>query len=180
MTVVYHSKALFMLETIKFNPRIWFFIGFVGCMGLLSAGAYFQFVKGLEPCPLCISQRIAIFLVGLWFLLAALHNPGRAGIQRYAIMGAIIALSGACISIRHVWLQHLPPDQVPECGPGLEYMFQNFPLFDTLKLMLSGTGDCAKVDWTFLSLSIPAWTLSAFLMLAALSILQIWNKPEKY
>jgi len=59
-------------------------------------------------------------------------------------------------------------------------MFQNFPLFDTLKLMLSGTGDCAKVDWTFLSLSIPAWTLSAFLMLAALSILQIWNKPEKY
>jgi disulfide bond formation protein DsbB len=164
-----------MLETIKFNPRIWFFLGFLGCVGLLAAGAYFQFVEGLEPCPLCISQRIAIFLVGLCFLIAAIHNPGEAGIKRYAILGAIVALSGASISTRHVWLQHLPPDQVPECGPGLEYMFQNFPLFDTLKLMLSGTGDCAKVNWTFLTLSMPTWTLIAFLMLATLSILQIWN-----
>ncbi len=169
-----------MLELIKFNPRIWFSLGFLGCMGLLAAGAYFQFVDGLEPCPLCISQRIAILLTGLCFLAAAIHNPGEAGIKRYAILGAIIALSGASISTRHVWLQHLPPDQVPECGPGLSYMFQNFPLFDTLKLMLSGTGDCAEVNWTFMTLSMPAWTLIAFLMLAALSIVQIWNKPPTH
>lgn len=165
-----------MLETIKFNPRIWFFLGFLGCAGLLAAGAYFQFVEGLKPCPLCISQRIAIFLTGLCFLAAAIHNPGPAGVKRYAILGAFIALAGAGISMRHVWLQHLPPDQVPVCGPGLDYMLQYFPLFETLKLMLSGTGDCAEVDWTFLTLSMPAWTLIAFLMLAALSILQIWNR----
>jgi protein dithiol:quinone oxidoreductase len=167
-----------MLEAIKFTPRIWFFLGFLGCAGLLAMGAYFQFVDGLEPCPLCISQRIGIFSTGLCFLVAALHNPATVGVKRYAILGAVIALAGGCISLRHVWLQHLPPDQVPECGPGLEYMFQNFPLSDTLKLMLSGTGDCAKVDWTFLGFSMPAWTLVAFLMLASLSILQFWNTQD--
>jgi protein dithiol:quinone oxidoreductase len=167
-----------MLETIKFTPRIWFFLGFLGCAGLLAAGAYFQFVEGLKPCPLCISQRIAILLTGLCFLAAAVQNPGQTGIKRYAILGSVIALTGAAISTRHVWLQHLPADQVPECGPGLEYMLQYFPLFETLKLMLSGTGDCAEVNWTFLTLSMPAWTLIAFLILATLSILQIWNRQK--
>jgi disulfide bond formation protein DsbB len=124
---------------------------------------------------LCISQRLAILATGIVFLIAAIHNPQQTGTTRYAIAGAITALMGASISTRHVWLQHLPPDEVPECGPGLEYMLQNFPLFDTLKLMLSGTGDCAKVDWTLFGFSMPAWTLLAFLMLATLSVLQIWN-----
>ncbi|MFI3189926.1 MAG: disulfide bond formation protein B [Methylococcales bacterium] len=160
---------------IRFNSRIWFFLGFLGCMSLLAMGAYFQFVQGLNPCPLCISQRLAILATGIVFLIAALHNPQQTGTTRYAIAGAITALIGASISTRHVWLQHLPPDEVPECGPGLDYMLQNFPLFDTLKLMLSGTGDCAKVDWTLLGFSMPEWTLLAFLMLATVSLLQIWN-----
>jgi disulfide bond formation protein DsbB len=164
-----------MFYLIRFNSRIWFFLGFLGCVTLLSMGAYFQFVQGLNPCPLCISQRLAILATGIVFLIAALHNPQQTGTTRYAIAGAITALIGASISTRHVWLQHLPPDEVPECGPGLDYMLQNFPLFDTLKLMLSGTGDCAKVDWTLLGFSMPAWTLLAFLMLATLSVLQIWN-----
>jgi disulfide bond formation protein DsbB len=144
-------------------------------VSLLAMGAYFQFVQKLNPCPLCISQRLAILATGIVFLIAALHNPQQTGTTRYAIAGAITALMGASISTRHVWLQHLPPEEVPECGPGLEYMLQNFPLFDTLKLMLSGTGDCAKVDWTLLGFSMPVWTLLAFLILATLSILQIWN-----
>lgn len=168
-----------MLELIKFNPRIWFFLGFFACVFLLAMGAYFQFVDGLEPCPLCISQRIAILLTGIVFLIAAIHNPLQSGVRVYAILGAVTALFGGAISTRHVWLQHLPKDQVPECGPGLEYMFQNFPLSATLKLMLSGTGDCAEVTWSFLSLSMPAWTLVAFLMLATLSLLQIWNCEHK-
>lgn len=167
-----------MLEMIRFNPRIWFLLGFLGCMSLLAMGAYFQFVDGLEPCPLCISQRIAILLTGLCFLIASLHNPQARGIKIYAILGALIALSGGAISTRHVWLQHLPPDQVPECGPGLAYVFQNFPLSATIKLMLSGTGDCAEVNWTLLGFSMPAWTLLAFLMLASLSLLQIWNTKQ--
>ncbi|MFI3217933.1 MAG: disulfide bond formation protein B, partial [Methylococcales bacterium] len=154
-----------MFYLIRFNSRIWFFLGFLGCVTLLSMGAYFQLVQGLNPCPLCISQRLAILATGIVFLIAAIHNPQQTGTTRYAIAGAITALMGASISTRHVWLQHLPPDEVPECGPGLDYMLQNFPLFDTLKLMLSGTGDCAKVDWTLLGFSMPAWTLVAFLML---------------
>ena len=167
-----------MLELLKFNSRIWFLLGFLGCVFLLAMGAYFQFVGGLDPCPLCISQRIAILLTGLVFLSAAIHNPGQTGVTTYAVLGVITALCGAAISIRHVWIQHLPPDKVPECGPGLEYVLQNFPLFETVKLMLSGTGDCAKVDWTMLGFSMPAWTLLAFLMLATLSLLQIWNYKE--
>jgi disulfide bond formation protein DsbB len=164
-----------IINTIKFMPRIWFFLGSAGCVFLLSMGAYFQFNQGLEPCPLCISQRIAIFLTGLVFMVAVAHNPARTGITRYAILGAVTALGGAAISMRHIWIQHLPPDKVPECSPALEYMLENFPLLDTIKLMLSGTGDCAKVDWTMLGFSMPVWTLLAFLMLAALSLVQIWN-----
>jgi disulfide bond formation protein DsbB len=164
-----------MLRSLQFNSRIWFFLGFLGCVFLLAMGAYFQFVDGLDPCPLCISQRIAILLTGLVFLAAAIHNPGQTGTKAYAILGMVTALCGAAISTRHVWIQHLPADKVPECGPGLEYVMQNFPLSETVKLMLSGTGDCAKVDWTMLGFSMPAWTLLAFLMLATLSLLQIWN-----
>jgi disulfide bond formation protein DsbB len=167
-----------MLKLLRFNSRIWFFLGFLGCVFLLSMGAYFQFVQGLDPCPLCISQRIAILLTGLVFLSAAIHNPGQKGVTVYAISGAVTASCGAAISTRHVWIQHLPADKVPECGPGLDYVLQNFPLFETVKLMLSGTGDCAKVDWTMLGFSMPAWTLLAFLMLAALSLLQIWNYKQ--
>ena len=159
----------------RFSPRFYFFIGFLACVSLLSTGAYLQFVEKLEPCPLCISQRIAILTTGLCFLIAALHNPKAIGIKIYAGLGAFLALCGSAISIRHIWLQHLPPDQVPECGPGLEYIFQNFPLTATIKLMLNGTGECAKIDWTLLGFSIPQWTLLAFLMLASLSIIQLWN-----
>jgi len=165
-----------LLNVLKiFKPRFWFFLGSAGCVFLLSMGAYFQFGQGLEPCPLCISQRIAIFLTGFVFTIAGVHNPEKRGINRYAILGTLTALGGASISTRHIWIQNLPPDQVPECKPALEYMLQNFPLMDTVKLMLSGTGDCAKVDWTMLGFSMPVWTLLAFLMLATLSVLQIWN-----
>jgi protein dithiol:quinone oxidoreductase len=168
-----------MLKLIKFNPQIWFNLGFLGCVGLLAAAYYFQYVVKLEPCPLCISQRIGIFLTGLTFLCAALHNPGRTGTRRYAILGTLIALCGGAVSVRHIWIQHLPPDKVPECGPGLDYVLNNFPLSETIKLMLTGTGDCAEVNWTLLGLSMPAWTLIAFLALASVSLLQYWNYQEK-
>ncbi len=168
-----------IITLIKFNTQTWFFLGFWACVALLSAGYYFQFVQKLEPCPLCISQRIAIFLTGLCLLVAALHNPGQKGTRRYAILGGVLALMGGAISIRHIWIQHLPPDKVPECGPALDYVMKNFPLSRTIKLMLSGTGDCAEVNWTLLGLSMPAWTLVAFLALAALSLLQYWNYQDK-
>jgi disulfide bond formation protein DsbB len=163
------------LRSLKLTPRIWFLLGSLGCVFLLSMGAYFQFQEGLEPCPLCISQRIAIFSTGLIFAVAGMTHHPRRKVVIFSILGTLSALAGGSISIRHLWIQHLPPDKVPECGPSLDYVLDNFPLLDTIKLMLSGTGDCAKVDWTMLGLSMPAWTLFAFLMLATLSLLQIWN-----
>ncbi len=152
---------------VKINPRIRFFLGFIVSVLLLVYGFYLQFVEQLEPCPLCISQRLAFIATGLIFLIAAIHNRG---IKIYAVLAAVSALVGASVSARHVWLQHLPPEDVPECSPGLEYVFQHFPLADTIKLMLTGTGECAKVDWTLLGLAIPSWALIAFLGLAAMAV----------
>lgn len=155
------------MSFLKFSTRSGFGLGFLFCAGILGVGAYLQFVEELEPCPLCISQRLAYLATGTLFLIAAVHNRG---LSIYAGLTAITALIGAGVSTRHIWLQHLPPDQVPECSPGLEYVFQHFPLSDTIKLMLTGTGECAKVDWTLLSLSIPQWALLAFLSLFSLSV----------
>lgn len=158
-----------------FSSRIWFFLGFLFCVGLLLTAAYFQFVDGLEPCPLCITQRIAVLVVGIVLLAAALHNPGKKGTRLYAVGGLLLALSGAAVSARHVWLQNLPPEEAPACGPGIGYIVKNFPLSKTVEALLSGTGECAEVLWTFLGLSIPGWTLVAFILLGSLSILQFWN-----
>jgi len=160
------------------TPRLGFISGFAFCTAALATAAWFQFVKDLEPCPLCISQRLAILLVGIIFLLAAVHNPADKGRRIYAFMGFIAALMGAAVSIRHVWLQNLPPEEVPDCGPGLEYVLEYFPVADIINLMLNGTGECAEVLWTFLGLSIPAWTLVAFFLLAAVSVLQFFYPYE--
>jgi len=156
------------MNRMMLKPRVYFSIGLLGCATVLGVGVYLQFVEELEPCPLCISQRLLFLATGLVFLLGTM--PGRFS-RFYAALSGLTALGGASVSARHVWLQHLPPEQVPECSPGIEYVFQHFPLADTLKLMLTGTGECAKVDWTFLGLAIPAWALIAFLGLSALSVL---------
>jgi disulfide bond formation protein DsbB len=157
------------------SPRTCFLLGFLFCAALLLTAVYLQFATGLEPCPLCISQRIMVLAVSLVLLAAFLHDPGPKGVRLYAVGSGLTALAGASISARHVWLQHLPADQVPACGPGLEYMFNYFPLSDTLHALLTGTGDCAKVDWTLFGLSMPAWVLVCFLGLAAFSLAQWWN-----
>ena len=156
------------MNRMMLKPRACFSIGLLACAGILGVGVYLQFVEELEPCPLCISQRLLFLATGLVFLLGTMH--GRFS-RFYASLSLLTALGGASVSVRHVWLQHLPPEQVPECSPGIEYVFQHFPLADTIKLMLTGTGECAKVDWTMLGLAIPAWALIAFLGLSALSVL---------
>lgn len=161
-------------------PRICFLLGFLFCAGLLATAIYFQFVGGLEPCPLCISQRIMVLVVSLVLLAAVLHNPRSAkGVRAWSVAGFLTALLGASVSARHVWLQHLPPEEVPACGPGIEYMFQHLPLSATFRAMLTGTGECAKVDWTLLGLSMPAWVLLCFLGLAVFALAQWWNTSPR-
>lgn len=157
-----------LLSRIESRPI--FFLMFVACAGLLAFGYYLQFVQHLEPCPLCIFQRMAFFAVGLVALIAGLHHPGARGTGRYAVALAAFAAIGAVLAARQTWLQHLPADKVPECGPGLEYMLEVFPVWDVLRTVLRGTGDCAKVDWTLFGLSIAEWALMTFIALAGLSV----------
>ncbi len=152
------------------NPLAWSFrAAFAGaaalCAAFLAFAYYAQFEQGLEPCPLCILQRIAFIAVFIVCVLAAIHNPGRRGRIAWGAFSVTAAGIGIGVAGRHVWLQHLPPDQVPDCGPGLEYMLDAFPLSQTVRMVFTGSGECAKVDWSFLGLSMPEWTLFWFVVL---------------
>jgi len=144
------------------SQRVLFAAGAVLCAGLMAAALYLQHVLRLDPCPLCIFQRIFVILLGVVMLAAAVHDPRGVGRKVYGAIVALLAVLGLVVAGRHVWLQHLPADQVPECGPGLEYMLEAFPLNETLSMVFRGSGECAEVQWTFLSLSIPEWTLLVF------------------
>ena len=135
-----------------------------------------QYAMGLHPCPLCITQRVFIILVGLTALIAALHHPGKKGQVIYSLFGIAFAGTGGGVSLRQVWLQNLPEDQVPACGPGLEYMFSNFPLSEALTLLFQGDGNCAEVSASFLGLTIPGWTAVAF---AGLICFNLWQMIRK-
>ena len=143
---------------------------------MLGIAGYFQFVDHLEPCPLCILQRVFTLFVGIILLLAVVHNAKGWGGKVYGSLAGLFALVGAGISMRHVWLQNLPEDQVPSCGPGLNFMLENFPLSDAINMVMRGSGECAEIAWSLMGLSIPAWTLLAFIALAFLSISQALRK----
>ena len=143
--------------------RALYTLGFLGCLVMMgTALVYFQHILQLEPCPLCVLQRMVVIALAAVLLLAALHNPRAWGIRIYGALVILIATTGASIAGRHVWLQGLPADQVPECGPGLDYLLEVFPLTQVLEMVLSGSGECAEVLWRFLGLTIPGWTLVAF------------------
>lgn len=150
-------------------------LGAAACALLLAFAYYLQYVQGLEPCPLCMAQRIAVILLGVVLLIAALHNPATIGRRLYACLALIAALGGAALAGRQLWLQSLPEDRVPACGPGLDYMLEVFPLSEVLLMMIQGTGDCAKVDWTFLGLSIAGWTFVWFSIFALAALYLLWR-----
>lgn len=147
------------------NPRSLFLGVFLVCAGLVAFGLYLQHGKGLEPCPLCILQRYAFVVAGVIGLVAALHRPGILGQRLYAGMLILAALAGGGVAARQSWLQHNPPKMV-ECGPDLGFMFGSFSLGDALPMLFKGTGDCAKVLWRFLGLSIPEWALVFYTLIA--------------
>jgi len=145
------------------KTRTLFLLGFLACIGMMgTALLYFQTYLQLEPCPLCIFQRVVVMAIAAVLLVAAIHNPAGWGVRAYGALVTLVAAVGAGIAGRHVWLQGLPPDQVPECGPGLEYILDVFPVGEALRMVLHGSGECAEVLWRFLGLSIPGWTLVAF------------------
>jgi disulfide bond formation protein DsbB len=151
-----------MLEQLSQLRRPLNLAGFAVCALLIAAAYYLQFVEGMEPCPLCIFQRVAMFALGAAFLLAALHHPRAWGRYIYGLLIALSAGIGAAIAGRHVWLQSLPADQVPSCGPGLNYILDTFAFVEAIAVVLRGSGECAEVDM-LLGLSLPLWTLIAFI-----------------
>ncbi len=151
----------------RLQPRLGYLAGFLFCAGMITFALYLQFIEYQNPCPLCVFQRIAWVALGVLFLVAAVHGPGRTGAIVYGALLLIVAASGAAIAGRHVWLQHLPKDKVPACGPDLDFMLQQFPLTETLRRVLAGSGECAEKGWTFLGFSIPEWSLLWFVLIAA-------------
>ena len=147
-----------------------FFVGALACALLLGFGYYLQYARGLEPCPLCLVQRGFFYAVGVVFIIAAFHNPARIVAVVYATLAFLFAAGGAATAARQVWLQHLPPDKVPQCGPDLFFMLENFPLAQALKKLVAGSGECAAVDWTFLGLSIAEWSLAWFVVLGCYAL----------
>jgi disulfide bond formation protein DsbB len=145
-------------------PRLGYALGFLACAGLLGFAYYLQYYQGQDPCPLCILQRVAFLALAVIFLVAAVHGPARIGALVYSGLLVTAASIGAALAARHVWLQHLPRSQVPECGPGLEYLVKQLPLTRALEKILSGSGECAEVGWTFLGLSIAGWSLLWFVL----------------
>jgi protein dithiol:quinone oxidoreductase len=162
------------------TSRLFFIALFIICLSLLGFGLYLEHVEGLEPCPLCAFQRLSYIAIAVVALIAAIHNP--MGIFRivYNILLIIFALTGVAIAGRQTWLQHLPPELVPECGPGLEYMLEVFPFGQALKMIFSGSGECAEIQWQFIGLSIPEWSLICFSSITIAAILAIFMlKPER-
>jgi disulfide bond formation protein DsbB len=151
--------------------------GFLACAAMMAYALYVQYQLYLEPCPLCIFQRIAVIGIGIAFLLLAVLNPA-PGWARRIVLGlfGLSALGGVIVAGRHVWLQHLPPDKVPSCGPGLDYMLDTFPLGDALRMVFTGSGECATSDWSFVGLSMPTWVLIA---IVAMAVAGFWNNLSR-
>lgn len=155
-------------QSLPTSFRVQCVLGAAACAALLAYAMHAQLNLGLEPCPLCIFQRVAFAALGLVFLVAAAHGPrSAAGRRVYGVLGVLAGAAGIAIAGNHVRLQHLPPDQVPACGPGLDYMLESMPISGVVRRVMTGSGECANVDWTFLGLSMPAWSLVWFVLLTA-------------
>ncbi|MFO1399990.1 MAG: disulfide bond formation protein B [Steroidobacteraceae bacterium] len=144
-------------------------LGALVCLGLLGFAWYAQGVLALDPCPLCIFQRIGIAATGVLFLLATLHHPRGWRARAWGVLIVLAALATLAVAARHVWIQHQPPGSVPSCGATLDYMLEVFPLAHVIRKVLTGSGECAAVTWRFLGLSMPAWVAVASSGLLALA-----------
>jgi disulfide bond formation protein DsbB len=158
-------------------PRRWLYLAGALVVGALFCSAlYLQYVLRQEPCPLCMIQRVIFIVIGVLFFIAALFNAGRIGSRIYSILIAFFAVVGMAVAGRHIWIQHLPKDQVPACGPGLDFMLKHFPMSDVLQELMHGSGECAAKGWTFLTLGIPEWSLVWYVLLGVFALFVGWKK----
>jgi disulfide bond formation protein DsbB len=157
----------------RLTYRVVSLILFLASVAGMAFALYLQHYQMLDPCPLCIFQRVGLMGMGLVSLIAFIHNPAKLWVRRsYALLSTLFISWSFAVAARHVWLQHLPPEDVPACGPGLDYWMDTFPLRDVVQKVLHGSGECAVIDWTFLGQSLPTWALVFF---SALLLLNLWQ-----
>lgn len=154
--------------------RAGYLVGFFVSFALVGVGLYIQVKDNLEPCPLCIFQRIAFMVTGMLFLLAAFHNPHGLWRKVHGVLQFVAASTGVGIALRHIWIQTHPEEVMAECGAGVAYLFENFPLRKFLQLVFKGTGECSSVDWTLFGLTIPQLSLVAFAGLAIYAVVLVF------
>jgi disulfide bond formation protein DsbB len=162
----------------KLSSRLIFLAIFLACAGLIGFALYLQHSLGLEPCPMCILQRYAFIVVGVIALVAAIHNPALLGRRIYSGLLVAMAATGGGVAIRHVYLEHYPP-KLFDCGADVGFMLESFPLTEALPMIFRGTGDCTKVPWRFLSLSIAEWSLICFVCLIVAGVITAMIKQRR-
>lgn len=166
-----------MLKVWDDISRRWLYLaGAATVAALFGAALYLQYVLREEPCPLCMIQRVIFIVIGVLFFIAAMHNAKQIGAKVYSVLIALTALGGVAVASRHIWLQHLPKDQVPACGPGLDYMLQHFPMAEVWQELMHGSGECAAKGWTFLAFGIPEWSLLWYVLLGVFAVLVGWKQ----
>ncbi len=166
-----------MLKLWQNISRRWLYlIGALAVAAMFGSALYLQYILHQEPCPLCMIQRVIFIAIGVLFAVAALHNAKLIGARIYSILIALFAAGGVAVASHHIWLQHLPKDQVPGCGPGLDFMLKNFPMSDVWQELMHGSGECAVKGWTFLTLSIPEWSLVSYVLLGVFALMVGWKK----
>jgi disulfide bond formation protein DsbB len=157
-------------------PRRAFALISLACIGMLAFGLYLQHVVGLEPCPMCVVQRYAMAAVAIFAGLAAMTG-GRGLRAVWAVLALVASIGGAFTAARQTWLQWNPPEFV-SCGRDIYGMIEQFPLQRALPMIFRGSGDCSKVDWTFLGLSIANWSFLAFALFGVLTLVLLFARPR--
>ena len=158
------------MNTNNYSIRPSMLFGLIISLGMIAVALFFQYYMYLEPCPLCIVERVIVIILAAVFFFAFLHGPSSWGRRIYGLLLALVSISGLAVTARHTWLQHLPADKVPECGPGLEFWMNNLPAVDVIQKVFHGSGECAEVSWTMFGLSIPELSLIIFTLFLIYSL----------
>jgi disulfide bond formation protein DsbB len=143
---------------------------------LLGYAFFAQYVQGVEPCPLCMFQRAVVVALLVIFVAAAAHNPDKTGARVYAVLVAVVTLTGIGLALRHIYIQSQPPGTVESCGAPLETLFAWFSVTEVVRKVLTGSGECGEVTWKFLGLTMPMWLLGWFVLLGGLGFWRNWRR----
>ena len=160
-----------------FIPRRLFTAVSAASVAMLAFGLYLQHVVGLDPCPMCIVQRYALIVVALLAAATALASKKAAVTTGSLVLGISSGL-GAFVAARQSYLQWYPPE-VASCGRDLYGMIETFPLKRVIPMIFKGSGDCTKIDWTFLGLSIANWSFLCFTLIALLAFTVVYRQIKK-